>query len=283
MTSHKSGSNAGQAGNTPANPANDTKPSSGGGASPTHFFQQASAAGATIQLTNNWRSHGIIAQFPSAQFYNGKMTTPAEIAEHPMVSVFEERINAILLQAMGIASENLPVGNSWVIDMPKSQATIVGKSYTNVEQVLFATELVHQLFRIGLPHPEGPRYTDVPASPRLADILILAPYTATVTSMRRALEKVPSSFIDHSLVECRTFGEARGAEADIVIIVHTHLDETGFGAQVGRLSVAMTRARFAQIFVTNSKAWEGMDENEEVRIMRAFLDSARKRSALLST
>jgi superfamily I DNA and/or RNA helicase len=176
------------------------------------------------QLTTQYRMHGQIMEFSSAEFYGGSLIADETVRQH------------LLSELSGVAA------NEWT-NSPLTFLDTAGASYDeerepngesrwNPQEADVVCRCVEQLTAAGLSGHQ---------------IAVISPYAAQV---RRLRDQLPSPGLEVDTVDGF---QGREKEAVVVSLVRSNtVGEIGFLADVRRMNVALTRARRKLIVIGDS-------------------------------
>jgi len=213
------------------------------------LFQRLNNAGyPVLRLEIQYRMHKEIAEYPSLQFYNGRLFTDEQVVKsgsHHKMFHANPKFRPFSFHNVSHGQqeqEGTSIRNN-------AEADYILNLYLDLE-----TSYPHHQCRIG----------------------IITPYDAQRISLKKKFKSLRKNFFKDDLqklnncdIEISTVDGFQGREVDIVIFscvrsIHTNYNRSrvskdgngaslGFVADVNRLNVAMTRAKFSLIIVGNAE------------------------------
>jgi senataxin len=172
-----------------------------------------------LQLTIQYRMHTDINEWPSKQFYGGKLTTDTSVNSHA---------NTGLQQSIAF------------YDITSGKEGKSGTSRKNEKEANYVIEIIRRL-----------RETD-----KKSRIGVITFYTAQVDAIQNKLKQEASDV--KKLVTVNTVDGFQGDEREIIILSCVCAGNTiGFLNDPRRLNVAITRAKNTRIVIGNSGTLEG--------------------------
>lgn len=217
-------------------------------------------------LNIQYRMHPTLCEFPSAQFYEGKLLTAADCRNISLpASAFAWPSNAKRAFYVQCATPE---------DLGK-------RSKCNSGQAKVCNDIVRKLLS-PMPQPSSPPVDARPVSERShaelssqlkpLSIAILTPYARQLEELRRLMPDPE--------IRISTIDGFQGQEADIVIYVTVRCNvygEIGFLKDLRRLNVAITRPRAALIIIgdrdTLTKSQVGREVDNATEVWRALIAS----------
>jgi superfamily I DNA and/or RNA helicase len=192
---------------------------------------------AKVMLDTQYRMHESICNFPSAEFYEGKLRTDVPKGARPL-----EPSNFPWPSTV-----STPEKEGRVLFVECSTPEDLGrKSKTNEGQA----KVCYQVCSLLCANPPGSNQQETPPTARLTEkqsIAVLTPYKDQVDLLKLRLSQFTN-------VEISSIDGFQGREADIVIFVTVRCNvhyEIGFLKDLRRMNVALTRARAAVIIIGN--------------------------------
>lgn len=186
----------------------------------------------SLMLTVQYRMNEKIMEFPSKEFYEGKLVAAEEVKGRTLsdLGVKEpESFKEVLSPEVPLAFVDTSLINAYEFQ-PKGST-----SYENYEEAKIAVELAFHLHRMGLSRE---------------DIGIITPYSAQVKLIKELL-------LEKGLkVEVNSVDGFQGREKEVIIVSFVRSNdegEIGFLKDLRRLNVAITRPKRKLIAIGNSK------------------------------
>jgi len=194
-----------------------------------------------VMLEIQYRMNEEIVEFPSREFYDGKLKaegsikgrTLEDLLQQSMPAPVEGSIIDFVLDKRPFLFVDTIDGGAIYEDKTKKGAT----SKENEGEAQLVMEIVEGLLDIGI-KPE--------------DIAVISPYNAQVALIRAMLH------VDG--LEIKTVDGFQGREKEVVIVSFVRsnkLGEIGFLSDLRRLNVSITRAKRKLVLIGNSKTLEG--------------------------
>lgn len=193
------------------------------------------------ELNTNWRSHFGVEILPSTLAYGGRMISGYGNTEIPPEATLAHRF------IHGFAPKARH--NVMFIDIKNDKEAQEGPSVSNPQHATFIASLVASIFEAGL-------CKSVPVgneSGKRARILVMSPYSAQVCRLNWAIGALSRAEYVPELVDVRTVDAAMGDTADVAILDLTRSKDVGFTNDLAQLNMGLTRARYAQFIIGNSK------------------------------
>lgn len=186
-----------------------------------------------LMLDTQYRMHPSICQWPSSQYYDGKLKTGPDILPMP------------LLNTRGLARR--PYAFYSITGKAEKPANSV--SVFNQKEALYIVKIIQHFRRLGIKSPIG----------------VITPYVAQRQLLIKKLSK------DKLLndVEVNTVDAFQGDERAVIIVslVRTHV--TAFLQEYRRLNVAITRAKNCLIVLGNARTLNKHDIGELINNARS--------------
>ncbi len=186
----------------------------------------------SLMLTVQYRMNEKIMEFPSREFYEGKLVAAKEVKGRTLVDLGvkePEKFKEVLSPKIPLAFVDTSFINAYEFQ-PKGST-----SYENYEEAKIAVELVYYLHKMGLSR---------------GDVGVITPYSAQVKLIKELL-------LEKGLkVEVNSVDGFQGREKEVIIVSFVRSNderEIGFLKDLRRLNVAITRPRRKLITVGNSK------------------------------
>ena len=186
----------------------------------------------STMLTVQYRMNERIMEFPSREFYEGKLVAAPTVKDRSLKELGlkePERFKELLSPEEVLAFADTSGINAYEFQPQGST------SYENYEEAKLAVELARELVRMGLDKRE---------------IGIITPYAAQVKLIKELL-------VEKDLkVEVNSVDGFQGREKDVIIVSFVRSNdegEIGFLKDLRRLNVAITRPRRKLICIGNSK------------------------------
>ena len=209
-----------------------------------HYNMSTMPGVAKVMLDTQYRMHSDISSFSSAEFYDGKLKTAANIDEMRVItpSKFPWPADARKVFIQCTSPEDLghqSKANPGQVDLCRLVCKLL---QSPVES---STSSSSQRGEINL---------SATGSPPM-DIAILTPYTRQKDLLESTIPSLNVSSIDGY----------QGREADVIIFVTVRSNvhcETGFLKDMRRLNVAMTRARVGVIIIGNRATLTGRGSDD---------------------
>lgn len=186
-----------------------------------------------VMLDIQYRMHPLIRQFPSEYFYDGRLTDGRKIKLERMTKDYHSHFifRPLVFFDLKNAFETKTDSNS---------------SLKNVKEAQFCALLVKHFVRIFFSNRE-----------MTETIGVITPYRQQVHELHSQLQEYFSGYKQFlQSIEVNTVDGFQGREKDIVVFscVRAHQGKgIGFLADIRRMNVALTRAKFALWIVGNSK------------------------------
>lgn len=197
-----------------------------------------------VQLTENFRSKGLMSDFFNRQYYNGRLLVRLRKS-----GTFDKDYKTTMKFLRKLTHDDkLPI-NSVMVNL-NSREGVSGRSATNMTNANFVMAQVHNL---------------------LADddftgkIMIIAPYQGQMEiyewelSQRCSIEYDSSNkrfTFDRSRIHLCTHQGAQGVEAEVVFIDMVRSDKPGMTGEPELINVATSRAICAQVVIQNTFMFE---------------------------
>ncbi len=186
------------------------------------LFERLIANGlSTTMLTTQYRMHPVIREFPSARFYDNRLSDGCSREERPPAAGF-------IWPDWDKPVAFIPVRGSESTEQD-------GSSKTNIDEAAMVIQVLDGLLAT--------------ADLRTEDIGIISPYSGQV---RMIEELIIQSSNDYDGLEVKTVDGYQGREKEIIIISTVRSNEegkVGFLSDTRRLNVAITRARCGLIVI----------------------------------
>jgi regulator of nonsense transcripts 1 len=186
------------------------------------LFERLIALGApSTMLTTQYRMHPVIREFPSARFYDNRLSDGCSREERPPAAGF-------IWPDWDKPVAFIPVRGSESTEQD-------GSSKTNIDEAAMVIQVLDGLLAT--------------ADLRAEDIGIISPYSGQV---RMIEELIIQSSNDYDGLEVKTVDGYQGREKEIIIISTVRSNEegkVGFLSDTRRLNVAITRARCGLIVI----------------------------------
>ncbi|KAK2772941.1 ppar-alpha interacting complex protein 285 [Colletotrichum kahawae] len=193
-------------------------------------------------LSNNRRNRGDIAVWASNNIYPGKMRIVYPLSIDPRAQIYQRFMHWIMSP-----SPDMGFSNTMVYDIRSTLSIKHGTGYINIGNRNCALWIAYNAFQYGLPN--------LRTAGKLAEIMILTPYSAQLHAYRDEIAKMTSSGIIKSKITVRTIDNSMSAEADLVIFDSVRTKGiSGFLNDRNRMAVASTRARGGAIMLANMEA-----------------------------
>ncbi|KAF4905566.1 Regulator of nonsense transcripts 1 [Colletotrichum fructicola] len=193
-------------------------------------------------LSNNRRNRGDIAVWANNNIYPGKMHIVYPLSIDPKAQIYQR-----FMRWMMDPSPNMGFSNTLVYDIRSTLSIKHGTGYINIGNRNCALWIAYNAFQYGLPN--------LRTTGKLAEIMILTPYSAQLHAYRDEIARMTSSGIIKSKITVRTIDNSMSAEADLVIFDSVRAkDISGFLNDRNRMAVASTRARGGAIMLANMEA-----------------------------
>lgn len=208
----------------------------------------------SYMLTQNWHQHGLIGEFFSEQFYDGKI----KFQKH------KERLGEMDKAAVHwikvLSGKEQIKSNTLMVNM-NSTESCEARSFCNRGNVNYVLVKVVELLA-------DPRFCPTAKDGKDGKVMIIAPYDAQRSLYIHELQKrgnfemdskgnwVP---FDKSRVEIRTHQGAQGHEASVVIIDLTRSVTPGMTGQSQLINVCSSRAICAQLVLINTSIFEHVE------------------------
>lgn len=207
------------------------------------LFERLERAGhEVVMLTVQHRMHPEIRMFPSAQFYNNRLTDAPSITSE----VELQRSSGVLPAGDSLVSldfSQMPhLAPLKFFDLSSSEERS-GKSFKNSAEVSFIASLLESLANAltGL------------------SLAVITPYKAQVHCLKRSFANLPPALL--STVEVNSVDGFQGREKDVVIFSCVRTARNiGFVSDERRMNVAITRARRCLVLVGSSASLQ-FDDN----------------------
>jgi len=180
-----------------------------------------------VLLETQYRMNTQIMQFPSNEFYQGRLQADGSAAERRL---FEEDAPIVFIDTAGSGYEE----------------KLEGKSISNPEEAEFLIRHLSGLLNSLKEHSQ--------ASPGFS-IGLISPYRHQVTLLKELVEAAVNLDEFRHLITVNTIDSFQGQERDIIYIslARSNSDNTiGFLSEVRRMNVAMTRARMKLVVIGDS-------------------------------
>ncbi|OHS99809.1 hypothetical protein TRFO_33630 [Tritrichomonas foetus] len=183
-----------------------------------------------ICLKIQYRMHPSLSEFPSIAFYNGELRNG--VTE-------EDRIFSA--HHIILPNQNIPLV-FYNVKSSKEQLSSNGKSFLNIAEASILSELIIQFFESGI-KPE--------------QLGIITFYNGMINLLEDSLykmSKVPKTFCDE--LRINTVDAFEGSDIDYVILLLVRSNRRrniGFLADIGRLNVAITRAKYGLFIIGNAE------------------------------
>ncbi|OLN96684.1 Regulator of nonsense transcripts 1-like protein 2, partial [Colletotrichum chlorophyti] len=192
---------------------------------------------ALTHLSSNRRNRGKIADWASGAIYTGKMRILHPLPEDRFATIYQEFMKWIFPTSAVLT-------NSVAVDVRYTKSEKNGTGSSNVGHLNLVLWLVYHAFRYGLPSTKH--------KGRLAEIMILAPYSAQRGLYKDAIAALSDVHIVKSKVTVRTIDNSMSSEADLVVSDSCRTSGgIGFLEDKTRMAVASTRARGGAIVLFN--------------------------------
>ncbi|ETS85380.1 hypothetical protein PFICI_03405 [Pestalotiopsis fici W106-1] len=195
-------------------------------------------------LNINHRARGGVSNFPSGQYYEGKMVeadrdTPVE----------QERVKRFFT---AIGRRPCGIGPAMVINLPGSMEERVGTSYINRGSIDVIFELLMLIFganQLCMTNPTADKDGE------LISVLIVFPYKAQLMMFRRELAKIAPSELPMHKIKSGCIQAIQGMKAGLVIYDGTRDASPGFTGDSKLHNTALTRAVFGYIAIQSDQLW----------------------------
>ena len=195
------------------------------------LFERFQSAGVPAHLLSvQYRMHPKIAEFPSHHFYDSQLKSSNSVHDYHRTFYRFRWFQPLVF-----------------FDLVGSKETRVKGSYSlcNILEAKFVVRLAQKLLYSGAP--------DIKAK----HVSIVTPYAQQLREIRSQLKKLHPKLE----VSVHTVDGFQGREGDVVILscvrAHSSNQNIGFLADIRRMNVALTRARFSLLVVGNAASLEG--------------------------
>ncbi len=192
-------------------------------------------------LSVQYRMHPSINEFPSREFYGGKVSTGIQASSRPPVASLldssRDQVRVQFVDCDGLEKRT------------KASQDSNGFSYSNQEQCNEALALVHGILE----------------DPSVKSCVILTPYNGHLELLRRSLPEDCLDVIESGRLMISTVDGFQGREADVVILCTVRCNDkgsVGFVKDPRRMNVAITRARRSLVVIgsratlSNDSTWK---------------------------
>lgn len=230
-------------------------------------------------LTQNFRQHGTVGDFFSAQFYNNKVEFVVE----------DERFSSVDKAAIkwltNVSGKDKITGNTLMINM-NSRENSQARSFSNIGHVNFVLANIADLLGDHAFRPSKKKPND-------GKVMIIVPYKAQRNLYNHELQKRAVrerdskglKWVDFNKdqVEIRTHQGAQGHEASVVIVDLTRSDAPGHTGHQELVNVCSSRAICAQLVLVNTSMFKFVESQNSpyVRSLVSWVHSHTEKGMLI--
>ncbi|KAK4196115.1 putative RNA-dependent RNA polymerase [Triangularia verruculosa] len=216
------------------------------------LFTTTAAGGKGVErrmLDTQYRMHASLCEFPSREFYQGRLLTGLKGEER-------ELGRTMFPWPPGEGKR----GGVWVECGVREE--VGGKSKINEGQAGVCLRVCKLLTTVAGKEEEGGKV--------MQTVAVLTPYAKQVELLKRVLAQVVAT----GLVEVSSIDAFQGREADVVVFVTVRCNELrklGFLTDLRRINVALTRAKRGLVVIGNKETLTKGDDEESTKLWKRLI------------